>query len=337
MAKSAKQCLIKYEASTTEVKEALTSDDGLIYTSSARVWSINDGKEITIIPDGVSSGLNMTSPHTDENKVAVEKFSLNLGGEELTVDAQDVEITRASTGSHVKNILVVGSDKNITAIKGTEGTEFSAERGAAGGPPEVPTDKIQIAEVALSSQDSAVISKDEIRQSTSNNTQERADVPVYQSPNTTGDGTLASSSATVDAYVEFIQEIPAIHAGATRKAVWAEYQEPVFAEVEESSDWEPAEESYSGSSKGIYRKALSSESSSLGDAQFTIYLDDAVNNPLRKLRGQRLTFMVFPSKYEEAHMITQGRVGFDTAYPAEDVMSATVKIVSPSATVDKSA
>jgi len=332
MAKTAGNALIQYESNAVGVTEEMTSTDDTTFVSTASVWSKKSGLEPVIMPDGIVTGYNLLSPGTANDDVDVSAFTAYIGGALRSVSADTVAITRASTDTHIVNSIICDNAGALTAIQGTEGTSFSTTRGAAGGPPLITVGQIEVGQVKTSAQAAAVIVASEIAQNPSNGEQERYDVPVFE-VNALGDGNTADSAAKTNAYVEFSSALPSIHVGSIAKDVYCTVYEPDFTDIEESSDFVPAEEVPSVSSKQIYRKTTASASFTLGAGTFKIYFENPIGHPLKKLNKENLVFKFFPDENSAEYSLTQGVVGFSSTYPVDDDMAADVTIGATQATV----
>jgi hypothetical protein len=247
--------------------------------------------------------------------VDVAALTCYLAGVKTSVNAAlDQAITRAATDVAVINSITVTSGGAISVIKGTDSadTTFSETRGAAGGPPYVPVGSIEIAQVRVTTNTSAVITADEIVNVIGVHT-ERWDYPVWdESPS---DGTLSFASA-----------LPLVHTGDVPKGVYASYSEPVFVDVSLASDFVPPENSYTVSSTPIYGATLGSSSASLGQGSFAAYLNDGVGDPLVGVEGENLWFKFFPDRYQSNYILAQGKLGMSRAYPADDNIVANCTI-----------
>lgn len=336
MGKTAAATLIQYEVSTTSYDEALTdSGDHTVFTGTAEVWSNdNEGGFAPVIkPDGIVTGTNLITPHADNNKVSYAAFTAYVAGELITVSASTATITRASTGTHIINSIVCDYAGTITVVAGAEGTSFSTTRGGNGGPPYIPAGKIEIGQIKTSSQTAAAITANEIFQSPNDYTQERYNYPMWYSPRTLGFGNQADDSDKEHAHLEFMKALDTRHTDDVTKKIYVEVYEPDFADLEETTDWVPAEASPSASSKQKHRITTATVTKSLGSASLKVYWEDPITHPFRKLEGHTLTFKVFPDENLTGYELTQGSVGFKSFNPVADDMGADVTIAATTATV----
>ncbi len=328
---NARNALIQIEQGRTLVDFVALTDSGdhRTFTSSDRVWSRAKGYEPEIRPNGIVSGVDLVSPAASgaDDAVDVAAFTAYSQGTLHSVAAQtDVTLTRASTQTHIINSITMTSSGTIAVVAGTEGTSFTETRGAAGGPPEIPADSVEIAQVRLSSATSAPVQESEIFQVVGQHT-ERYDYPVWE-VNTVGEGEAAESSATKYAHVRFASALPAIHTGGTPKKVYAKYYVPVFGDEQRTKDFVPAEKNYTVSSSPYYGGAVASSTENLGQAQFTAFLSDGVMDQLVRSKGEVLAVKFFPDRNKTAYILTQGIIGIARSFPVDDQIQATVTITA---------
>lgn len=328
---TAKNALVKIEQGRTLVDWSAMTDSGdhQIFTADDAVWSLASGYEPEVRPNGIVSGVDLVSPAASgtDDAVDVAAFTAYSQGTLHSVAAQtDVALTRAVTGPCIINSITMTSDGAIAVVAGTEGASFSETRGAAGGPPEVPADSVEIAQVRLSSTTSAPVAEDEIYQVVGQHT-ERYDYPVW-TVDTTGLGLAATSSAEQAAHVRFASALPTIHAGGNAKGVYIRYYVPIFGEESRTLDFQPAEKTYSVTSSAYYGGSIASSSESLGQAQFTALLSDGVTDFLVRNKGETLTVKFFPDRNKSPYILTQGVIGISRSFPVADQIQATVTVTA---------
>lgn len=338
MPKTAVNALIQYEQAQEKIDYTAMTDSGdhTVFTTSDNIWSARSGYEAEIRPDGIVSGTNLLTPGSGNDAVDCAAFTCYIGGELISVSEDTIAVDRSeSTGSSsylINSITFDGS--TLDAVAGTEGTAFSATRGAAGGPPFIPVGSIEVGQIKLSSVTPAAVTTSEIFQSPNNGTQERYDFPIWYSPSTLGDGNMSESDAKRHAHVEFSAALPATHTGSIPKGVYIMYHTPVFVTIEHSSDFSPAEESVSASSKQIYRKTVASTSKSLGGGSFKMIADkDGITDGILKLAGELLTFRYYPDENKEPYSLTQAYISFKTTNSATDNISIDATLAAPTKTV----
>lgn len=304
------------------------SGDATTFEASFAPWSGRSGFEPLVLPFGLATGGAIT-PDTGNDSVAVAALTAYMPGTAAadsdglaTVASGTVSVTRASVDTHIINSITVDASGALAAVQGDEGTSFSETRGAAGGPPLIPVDSIEIGQVRLSSASAAVVESTEIFTVTGTHT-ERYDQPVMTLDPTNGEVTFASA-------------LPKIHTGDVPKQVHVRGYTPIFAELPRVSDFVPADETNSVNSTQIYGGTLGSVSTSLGQGSFTHYGQDGITDPIIKAKGQRLWFKWFQDRNKLANQLTQGIVGISRTYPAGDHVniSVTISAEQPSEDLD---
>lgn len=322
--------LLQYESGQAfHPFEAMTdSGDATTFEASFAPWSGRSGFEPLVLPFGLATGGAIT-PDTGNDSVAYTALTAYMPGTAaadsdglVTVSSGTVAVTRAVTDPYIINSITVDASGAVAVVVGSEGTAFSETRGAAGGPPLIPVDSIEIGQVRLSTTAAAAVVKTEILQVVGTHT-ERYDQPVWTVDATRGEITFASA-------------LPAIHTGTVPKQVQVRGYTPIFAEMPRVSDFVPADESNSVNSTEIYGGTLGSVSKSLGQGSFTHYGQDGITDPIIKAKGQRLWFKWFQDRNKLANQLTQGIVGVARTYPAGDHVniSVTISAEQPSEDLD---
>lgn len=287
-------------------------------------------------PNGITTGRNLLGVSASAANDVIDMAACNafVNGADKPVAAEvGLAITRP-VGDVAKVIAVIVDPNGLYGVvEGIDGADanFSAVLDAAGGPPAIPADVSKVGEVRLTTSAAAVISADEIFQN--GDLTERAFFPTFEVDGT-GRGDYAEDSAQRRAHVKFGAPLPLIHAGGTTKKVVLDYADPTLAEVSRSSDFTPAEESYSVSSEEHYGGVDATESSSLGTAGFSAKLLDGVADAVVAAKGKVRIFRFFPDRGKAAHLVTQGRVATARTFAVGDSKKATVVIAAPKATVE---
>lgn len=317
---------IYYESG--QVQQGMTaltdSGDHRTFGLTTKPWSSAAGYEYTVAPYGLVTGGTIT-PSASNDKVDVAALTACMPGATgassttglLSVGAAtDITITRGlTTDTHCITSITVDATGAIAAVAGTDHTAFSDTRGAAGGPPFIPVGSIEIGQVRTTSVTAAVVSAGEIYQVVGTH-QERYDYPVW-------------SENPIAGTITFAAALPLIHTGSVAKKVYARVATPLFAEIPRAKDWKPAETTNSVSSEQYYDGAVGSVSSSLGQASFTVSLNDGVTDALLAKKGQTLLFMFLPDKNKAPYQITQGILAVARTFGVGANPSASVT-VSPS-------
>ena len=320
---TAENAKLQYEAGqSSAAMAALTnSGDETTFTSAASLWSGRSGYAPTVRPNGVLTGFAVTT-HASNNTVTVAAGTLNLNGVVTSVGAGTGTITRPASAVAKVCSVTINSSGSIAVVAGTDGSDgnFSETRGAAGGPPLIPVDSVELAQVRVTSDTAAVVGSAEIFQVVGLHL-ERADFPLYDI--NYGDGSIT-----------FLAALPEIHTGPTPKKTFASYASPIFADVALASDFVPPETSHSVSSTQVYGTTLGSTSSTLGQGSFTAYLQDGVADALVTLKNETLWFKFYPDRYKSPYLLTQGKLGISRTFPAGDAMQASCTISASEAATE---
>lgn len=325
-ARQASDALIQYESSASLVPmQLMDNDSATVYSISETPWSNVAGNEPSILPNGIVTGCVVT-PTAVVDQVQVTGGTAYLAGVLTGVganatlaiprpDAATCDIaggTGAGTGTddctHVIHSIIINDSGVIAVANGTQGLSFSETRDAAGGPPLIAVDAIEVAQVRLSARASAVILPTEIFSALGQH-RERYDYPLWTENFATGEITFAAA-------------IPSIHVGPTRKRVYAEVYTPNFTDLEPASEFVPAETTHSQSSTQVYGGTIGASSSALGQASFTVYLSDGITDPFLAFRNQALWVKFFPDRNRAPYMLTQGTLGVSRTFPAGDSIQA---------------
>ncbi|EKT4476363.1 hypothetical protein QEL91_002030 [Pseudomonas putida] len=295
--------LLQYESGQNAfpMAELENSGDNKTFTSQADQFSGVTGFAPVVMPNGLLTGAEL-SVGTGSNKVKVTAATANLSGSKVTVPAAELSVTRASGGTHIIASVTVNTSGVYELVAGTSGTSFSESRGAAGGPALIPVDSIEVGQVRLSTTAAAAVKASELY-AVPGLHREIATSPVY---------TINSSTGSV----AFNAELSLIHVGNKPKKVYASYAEPIFADIDLASDFQPSEETFSMSSTQHYGGTIGSTSKSLNGASFKSYLSDGIADPLIKLRGQKAWFRFYPDRYVNNYILEQGILGCSRKYPA---------------------
>lgn len=321
---------LQYEASQTAVAMSALTDAGdhLTYAGSGALWSRRSGYAPVVRPDGVITGGVVTAAVSGSNDV-VDVSALTAyvnGSAESNAAETDVSITRPATAvAKINSITYDKSSGAVVVVAGTDGatTSFSETRGAAGGPPFIPADAIELAQVRIASDTAAAIASAEIFSQIGNH-RETYNYPSYRIDYRTGQ-------------VTFKAALPASHASSVTKTVYASYAIASFSDIDKVSDFVPAEKSYSINSTTIYGDTIGASTSSLAQASFNAYLDDGTTDGLVDLEGQNLWFKFFQDADKSPYILTQGILGFTRSFAADDQVQAACTISAETASVEVSA
>jgi hypothetical protein len=248
------------------------------------------------------------------------------GAEEDITAATDVAITRAITpDTHNINSITITAAGAVAVVAGTDGTAFSTTRGAAGGPPWIDNDAIEIAQVKTSSNIAAAITASEIIQ-VPGSSREMAMFPVWEE-----ERIRVTNGVQGYAGVTFASELQAIHsedAGTTvaTKLVYASYCTPSFAQIPKASGFVRPANSFSVSSTEYYGGAMGTRSQSIGQGSFTAYTS-TLNEGFMQFEGEELWF-----KFRNDRLLTtpciyaQGVLGIAESFPADGTIEVSATI-----------
>lgn len=320
---SADQALIQYESGQALIPNQAMTDSGdhQTFSVTSKPWSGVAGKEALVIPDGLATGGVITPDGGVSDSVAIAALNCYLGGVFVPVSATTVSVTRGlATDTSCTTSITVTSAGEVAAVAGTDGPTQSEARGAAGGPPLIPTGSIEIGQVRLGSTTPAPVASDEIYQVIGTH-QERYDFPIWDESPGTGEITFAAA-------------LPTSHTGAAAKGVSAQVYTPIFATIDPATDFTPPETSHSQSSNQVYGGTVGSSTSSLSQGSFTAFLKDGVTDAIARAKDQTLWFKFFPNRLKAPYMLVQGMLGIARKFPAGGSIEAACTISATSPAID---
>lgn len=305
--------VIRYEAGQTAkaFEEIVNSGDAKTFAASFAPVSNAAGFEPVVAPYGLLTGGAIT-PHASNDTVSVAALTACMAAVSgadssgtVSVSAGSVAITRPATAVAKVNSITINSSGAIAAVAGTDSatTAFSETRGAAGGPPLIPVGSIEIGQVRVVSNTAAVITIAQIYTVPGLHV-ERSDYPVYALDFATGKVTFADA-------------LPLIHTGAVPKKVYMRGATPLFSAIPNTSNWVPAESTYSITSTSTYDGPVGSASSALGQASFTAVLRDGITDNFLAQKGKDLWFEFRPDRDKTVpKQLTQGVLGVSRTFPS---------------------
>jgi hypothetical protein len=305
--------IIRYEAGQTAYpfEAAADSGDATVFGVSFAPISNVAGSEPVIAPYGLLTGGAITT-HATNDTVTVAALTVSMAGV-AGADVNGVKSVAAGTGvitrplTNVSNVnsITIDSTGAIAVVVGTSGATaaFSETRGAAGGPPLIPVGSIEIGQVRVTTTAAAAITAAQIYTVPGLHV-ERSDYPVYSLDYATGEITFAAA-------------LPLIHTGAVPKKVYARGATPLFAQIANTSDWVPAESTYSINSTSTYDGPVGSASSSLGQAGFTAIMRDGITDSVLAAKGTEIWIEFRPDRDKTVpKQLTQGIFGVSRTFPA---------------------
>ena len=311
---------------TKQASEVLTdAGNGQVFNFSSAV--VSRARDFSVMPNGLVTGADVVNIHTTDDMLSVDACSANVKGVLVAVAAGTVTIVRPATSVAKICSIIIDDAGALAVIAGTDSTDaaFSAVRGAAGGPPFIPADAVELEQFGTVSSVGAVVLDAELLKIDA----ERADFPVFDT-NLIGRGSSNQDVGKTNSFVEFNAQLPDIHDGGTPKRTYAEYYTPSFMIVPRCSEWSPADRSDSISSEDTYDGPVSSTSSSIGQAGFKALLIDAIIDPVvqlvEKFEGQMLTVKVWPNPNKSPYQLTQGFVALSRSYPSGKQINASFTV-----------
>lgn len=324
--------LVQYESDQTAYDWEEMADSGDRRTFSASFAPFSDGT--IVAPYGLLTGGAIT-PSGSNDEVSVAALTVQAPGMAgadadgvVAVASGTVSITRGvSLDTHCITSITVDDSGALAAVAGTDGAEFVATRGAAGGPPLIPVGSIEIGQVRTTSVTAAIVLASEIM-TTPNVHREMASYPGHSLDETNGQAV-------------FYDALPAIHVGNIAKKVYAKGGTPLFAPVPGSADWNPADESVSTSSAETHDGPVASASFSVGTASFTARMkqSEAISGDFVAQRGKNRWFKYYPDRdVSTVYQLTQGYLAISRPFPTSgDDVTVSCTVGAKSATVDVSA
>jgi hypothetical protein len=300
-------------------------DAQIFHLSGVDILSKKSGFEPDIRPNGIVSGRNLLSPGTTVDFVKVAAFTAYSIGAEQTPSATNVTATRATTATYAKIISVtMGTDGAIDKVVGTEGAAFVETRNAAGGPPYIPVDDVEIGQIRVLGGTTETITVDHLKQVVGTHT-ERFDYPNWNI-NAVGDGELAETVNQKNAHIKMDAALPGAHEAGAAKRIYTKFYEPVFSELTRTLDFAAAEEAHTVTSQEFYRGTIGSVSSALGQGSFTALLNDGITDAVIAEKNQVITVKYFSDENKSAFSLTQGKIGLERSYPYDNQIQADVTI-----------
>jgi hypothetical protein len=265
---------------------------------------------------------------------AVASSDANTGVE--TVPAvTDLTITLNTTEATPFQIhsITISNDGVFALVAGTKhASAFNEVRGSAGGPPSIPLNSVEVAQVRRNfwhADTNRAVTTAEIFQVVGTH-QERYDYPVWSEDPLRGQITFALA-------LPLIHGSSATSAATAGKLVYVRCATPMFAPINRARDWVPAEEGFSVSSESFYDGSVGSSSSSLSAATFTCAMNDGVTDTLLGKKGQSLIFRFKPDKNKNAYQLTQGIFSVARTFGVGAAAIASVTIAPSQASVDLAA
>ncbi len=319
------------------------SDDHKVFTvaSGGDIWSGKSGSEPDIRPSGIVTGRNLLSTSTTNDEANIAAFTAYSKGVLKTVAATAATLSRPSTaGKAMIHSYTMASDGSISVLPGviSADTTFSETRGAAGGPPLIPVNSIELGQVRTTASTAAPITAAEINQVIGTHT-ERYDFPGWDEFNL-GKGNKADTGPEENAHIRFANALPLIHTGTVAKAVWQTHNVPIFSDLARAVDFVPADNAHSVSSEEYYGAGsgnvgtIASTSSSLNQGSFVALVGDNITDAIIGGRDNVVTVKFFPDADKTPFILTQGTLGVERSFPTSGQNKATCTISAETESVD---
>ena len=333
---TAKNSKILIETGQTLNAFAVMADAGdhQVFTiSGGDIWSGKAGFTPDVRPNGITSGRNLLSPGTTVDTVRVAALTAYALGVENSPSATSVTATRATTAAYYKTISVTMlSDGSIDKVAGTEGVAQSETRNAAGGPPYIPINDVELGQIRVSGSTGAVVVAAELFQVIGQHA-EAYDSPTWDE-NNVGDGEAADTAAQKNAHIKMLSAAPLSHTGGVAKKVFIKYYAPIFQEVSKALDFTPAESSHTVASQEYYRGAIASVSESVGQGGFTALMNDGLTDSLVGEKNKVITVKQFPDENKNPFSLTQGKLGISRTFPVANQIQAECTISAERSTAE---
>jgi hypothetical protein len=113
------------------------------------------------------------------------------------------------------------------------------------------------------------------------------------------------------------------HTGNIPKKVYAQYYEPEFVEVSKATDFQPASNSMSTSSKQYYGGVIGEVSTSLKSGKFRAFLINGISDQILRKEGKKIWFKYFVDRLQsDKYILTHGFLGITTTFPASSSIVA---------------
>lgn len=331
---TASNAILYYESAQTPVAYTQLTNaaaDYKDYKSAATIWSGRSGYAPSVRPDGVVTGLAVSPAVSGSNNVIdVAAGTVYLAGVSTTITADtDVTVNRpaGSTTDYQKHSVTITAAGAVAVVEGAEGSSFSTTRGAAGGPPYIDNDAIEIAQVWYSSQSAAAVLATEIYQTVGTH-RERYDYPVWTVEYI---DVVAGILGYAGVYFQSaLQQIHSEDAGSTiaGKRVYASYYTPSFAEIVDAYDFVPPATAHSVNSTQVYGRTKAAKASSLNQGSFSVHLSDGITDGLMQFVDANLWFKFYPERLNVPYILCQGSLGVTANFPAGDNIGANCTITS---------
>jgi len=288
---------MKVESGVTPfaMQELTQNAGGTQYTSGEALWSNNGTKKPVVRVNGIISGGKMT-PGASAEEVDIEAAVVNLNGAVVSVPSATLSAVRATpTDTHkISSVVVDSGTLQYAIVTGLDSTSFSEARGAAGGPGYIPVDEIEVGQVRLGSNASAVVEESEIFQVPEVH-QELASFPGYAIDFRTG------AVVPDEAFV-------ASHTGDVRRKVYASFNTATLTNLFKVQGVTMPNVTRSITSEATTDGAVASSTSTLNNGSFTMVATSGVTDLILQLKDQFLWVQWQPDRFKTENHKVQGYV-----------------------------
>ncbi len=272
--------LLKAEDFFSAVGPELMADSGdhRLFSSSGLRFSLcaldENGvdRRPVIRPDGLRNGCRpVPAVSGAADAIDVNEGSIWLGGSLVTIPAvTDMAVPRPSAGNVMQVAIIADGAGSLSVLAGIQGASFADARGAAGGLPFVPVDKVETGLLKLSSSVSAPIKEDEI-----------SFAPEFS--HSPGFDILPYTASAL-----FRHPLPLIHAGSTPKKVYATFSDPLTAPLDVVSFSPPvAQADYNPATGRLDEKAMKPGKMTLVVSGVQADLVNRINGSIRLIEFMR--------------------------------------------------
>lgn len=316
---TAANAILYFEADQTPVGMTELTDQGdhKDFRSSSNLWSGKAGRAPVVRPNGVKSGgVIIPAAAGSNNLIDISLCVCFLAGIETSVNASaGVTVNRPTVSNFQKHSVTITAAGAFAVVEGEEGSSFSDTRGAAGGPPFIDNDAIEIGQVWYNSQTAAPVASDEIYQVVGSSL-ERFDSPMWDEKYIN-----VANNVLGNAGIQFVSELPLIHsedAGTNKysKDVYASWYVPVFSEAVDAYDFVPPAQSYNINSTPVYGRVKSSVSPTVNQGSFSQELQDGITDNILQAIGYLTWFKFKPERLNDPYILTQGYLGEGPKFPS---------------------
>ena len=326
---TAENARLEFEAAQSNVAMVELTDQGdqKDFKSAHNFWSNRSGYEPDVRPNGlITGGVMGIAASGSDDVIDVTAATAWLSGVLRSPGAStDLAIARPIANDYQKFSVTITNAGAFAVVEGTEGASFSATRGAAGGPPYIDNDAIEIGQVWYDDQAAAPVQADEIYQVVGIHT-ERWDYPLWLVEYTDIEGGVLGFAG-----VNFYSALDDIHsedAGANKygKDVFATYNTPVFAEIVDAYDFVPPAASHTVSSKQVYGRVKGAKASSIGQGTFSFEMLDGITDSPLAFVDDVLFFRFYQDRLKAPYVVCQGSLGVISSFTAGENIAAACTI-----------